>query len=127
MSRRLALALRPPSDGADIAMRAFAVALEPYLLAPQSEKRPGAALVDIAAHVPRSPRSSERSHTRFISDECRRGKVENAVKFRGRWLATEAAVDAWLRAGTPRLLADRDIEDDDLEPVLQSLMRPGRR
>jgi excisionase family DNA binding protein len=112
--QRLALA---PEPGADV-LRALATALAPYLRKLLIDEVNGAHLADVAEVVPLPRRS--------VYAACRRGDL-TAVKRGRRWLATRAAIDAWLRLGGPRLVASPSEADDDLEKVRESLARSGAR
>jgi excisionase family DNA binding protein len=112
--QRLALA---PEAGAD-ALRALATALVPYLRKLLIDEVNGAHLADVAEVVPLPRRS--------VYAACRRGDL-TAVKRGRRWLATRAAIDAWLRLGVSRLVASPSEADDDLEKVRESLARSGAR
>lgn len=115
--RRLTLASEPAADvGAD-ALRALAVALAPHLRELLVVEADGAQLVDVAEVVPLPRRAVYRA--------CRTGDLA-AVKRGRRWLATRAAVDAWVRLGGPRLVSPSP-EEDDLEAVRRSLARSGPR
>lgn len=124
MKRSLALVEAAPAPSADVeALRALARALAPYMRQElRLEERDGEQIVDVAAVVP-LPR-------RAVCTACRRGEIAGATKRGRRWLATRAAVDAWLRAGGPRLVSptaeDAD-QDDELEDLRQELARPPRR
>jgi excisionase family DNA binding protein len=115
--RRLTLASAPKVETAAAALRAFAVALAPYLRELLVVEADGVQLVDVAEVVP-LPR-------RTVYKACRRGDLA-AVKRGRRWLATRSAVDAWVRIGGPRLVRTSP-EGDDLEEVRRSLMRVGPR
>jgi excisionase family DNA binding protein len=58
---------------------------------------------------------------RTLHRACRRGDLA-AVKRGRRWLATRAAIDAWLRLGAPHLVPPSP-KEDDLEEVRRSLLR----
>lgn len=120
LNPRLALALRPQPEAGAEAVRALALALLPHLREFLAAERSGEDLVEVAAVVP-LPR-------RLVLAACRRGEVPAARKRGRRWLATRAAVDAWLRAKGPQgVAAPVDENEDDLEPLRRSLARSGRR
>jgi excisionase family DNA binding protein len=116
-ARRSAHAPAPTTEAGADALRALAVGLVPYLRELLADEASAAKLVDVAAVVP-LPR-------RTIYAACRRGDLV-AVKRGRRWLAARTAVDAWLRLGGPRLVP-LGSEDDDLEELRRSLLRPGRQ
>jgi excisionase family DNA binding protein len=116
MSRRLALADRHAVDAANAALDALADALLPRLLSRLATERRDAEHVDVAAVVPLPRRTVYRA--------CRAGRIEGARRVGRRWLATRAAVDAWIRACGPRAVPSPD--DDELEPLRRALAR-GRR
>jgi hypothetical protein len=113
----LALAPAPTADAAATALRALATALAPYLRELLLAEQDAKGLLDVAQAVPLSRRA--------LFAACRRGDLV-AVKRGRRWLATRAAIDAWLRLGAARPVAG-SCDDDDLEEVRRSLMRSGPR
>lgn len=119
MARRLALVQRPTPDAGADALRALAGALAPYLREVLADADREGELVEVATVVP-LPR-------RAVLRACREGRVEGARRVGRRWLATRAAVNAWVRASGPRaVVAQAEDADDDLEPLRQSLARPSR-
>jgi hypothetical protein len=119
MSRRLVLSAPAHADGVEEAVRALARALLPYLREQIGAERASHALVEVAAVVP-LPR-------RLVLRACRRGEVVAAVKRGRRWLATRAAVDAWVQASSGPQPEPSSEDEDDLEPLRRSLARSGRR
>ncbi len=115
---RLAFAPLPATEAGADALRALAAALAPYLRKLLVDEVNAAHLADVADFVP-LPR-------RTVYAACRRGDLA-AVKRGRRWLATRAAIDAWLRLGGPRLVASPSEADDDLENVRKSLARSEAR
>ena len=106
-----------PETGTD-ALRALALALLPHLRELLGVHQ-GEELVDVAETVP-LPR-------RTVFAACRRGQIEGASRRGRRWLATKSAVDAWLRAGGPRLVQTTADDEDELESMRRSLVSNGRR
>lgn len=105
MKRLTLVRASAPDVGAD-ALRGLARALAPYLRDELGlEQREGEQLVDVAAVVP-LPR-------RAVFAACRRGDIAGATKRSRRWVATRAALDAWLRAGGPRLVSASSTDDGD--------------
>jgi hypothetical protein len=111
-------ARRPPAPAstadADTALRALAAALAPYLREVLAAEADAVILLDVARAVPLS--------RRVLFAACRRGELQ-AVKKGRNWLATREAIDTWLRLGAPHLVPPSS-EDDELEPLRRSLMRP---
>ncbi len=120
MSRRLALVDRQAAVGAgSAALDALAEALLPRLLSRLATEQRDAELVDVAAVVPLPRRTVYRA--------CRAGRIEGALRVGRRWLATRAAVDAWVRSCGPRAVpSPKDDATDDLEPLRRSLARERR-
>ena len=120
MTRGLALARRPPVDPARDALRAFAVALAPYLREIAALERRGEELVDVVLAVPASKRALMRA--------CRVGEIAGAVRVARRWLAPKVSLDDWLRELGPRSVpAPRHGTEDDLESLRASLARNTAR
>ena len=117
MTRPLRLAPPAGPDPAADALRAFALALAPYMAELLGAPRDGE-LVDVVAAVP-APRRS-------VLAACRRGDVQGASRVGRRWLASRGAIDAWLRTLGPRTVAAPD-EGDELEETRRRLVQSGRR
>ena len=118
LSQRTPTPARPPAaETGDDALRVLAAALMPHLRETFAYEAGEAQLVDVAKFLP-LPR-------RTVHNACRRGDLV-AVKVGRRWIATRAAIDAWLR-----VLALHPIpplsDDDDLEELRRSLLRPSSR
>jgi hypothetical protein len=119
MSRPLRLAPKPAPDAVADVLRGLALALAPHLVELLGAARVEAELVDVAAVVPLS--------RRVVYSACRRGDVAGAARVGRRWLATRAAVDAWLCSCGPRVVASPADDEDELEATRRRLAAPGRR
>lgn len=82
------------------------------------DRRGQAELVDVVATVP-APR-------RAVMRACRNGEIAGAASVGRRWIATRAAVDAWLRAKGPRVAVAPQDGVDELDELRRSLARPDR-
>ncbi|MGO9833970.1 MAG: helix-turn-helix domain-containing protein [Polyangiaceae bacterium] len=114
MNRRLTIIDRHAVDAGGAVLDALAEALLPRLVSRLAAMRQDADLVDVAAVVPLPRRTVYRA--------CRAGSIEGARRVGRRWLATRAAIDAWVRSCGPRVVPSRDA-DDDLEPLRRSLAK----
>jgi hypothetical protein len=118
MSRALRLAPRPAADARAVACptcRALAALLAK--LVPQIE-RPEVEQVDVCAAVPGAERT--------VMRDCREGHIEGAAKIGRRWYASRPALDRYLRARGPRVVATPAEDEDALERTRRRLMTPGR-
>jgi hypothetical protein len=95
----------------------LAAALAPYLRELLLAEQDAKSLLDVAQAVPLSRRA--------LFAACRRGDLV-AVKRGRHWVATRAAIDDWLRLGAPHVVPASS-EDDGLDEVRRSLMRPETR
>jgi hypothetical protein len=115
----LVLAPRAAAEaGADVLrlLRALVLMAVPELSA---MRREDAELVDVVRTVP-GPR-------RTLMRACRNGQIAGAARVGRRWLASRAAVEAWLRAHGPRLVSVAGEEDaDDLDYLRSALAVPYR-
>jgi hypothetical protein len=110
---RRPLSQEPSADTDAIALRALVAALLAYLRELLLSERDADTLLDVAEAVP-LPR-------RVLFAACRRGEFIS-VKRGPCWVATRKDIDNWLRLGAPHL--PPSTEDDELEPLRRSLMRP---
>lgn len=114
-ARLLAL---PQSHGADPAagvLRSLAEALFPHIRELCELERRERELVDVLRTVPGPPRT--------LMAACRDGYIVGASRVGRRWLASRAAIDAYLRERGPRPVAAPD--DDELEAVRRRLAAPS--
>lgn len=110
---RRPLAQKPSADTDATALRSLAKALLPYLREVLVAETDAETLLDVAKAVPLSRRA--------LFAACRRGELVSVKKGRT-WVASRAAIDAWLREGAPHTTSP---DDDDLEEVRRSLLRSG--
>jgi hypothetical protein len=116
VTRPLRIAASPVSDPNGEALRSLARALLPYLREELARDRSEGELLDVLEHVPGSQRS--------LMTACRTGEIAGAKKVARRWIATRAAIDAYLRTRGPRVV-DRD-DGDELDDLRTRIARGGR-
>jgi hypothetical protein len=75
-------------------------------------------LVDVVQAVP-APK-------RVLMRACRTGEIIGACRVGRRWLASRAAVESWLRAHGPRLVAAPSKDADELDYLRSALAVPYR-